>query len=142
MTALELSLWQFDDVGRQLSACLHGLDPAHREHHAVVCAMSPLQILEHLCEVYTAYMKIARGEKHDWGTYRLADRSWDHVMSTFSALRKQARDTAALAGDDEKKLKEVSEYLILHDAYHVGQLVTSRLSAEPGWDMYAIYGEH
>ncbi|MBW7928889.1 MAG: hypothetical protein H3C58_12580 [Fimbriimonadaceae bacterium] len=55
------------------------------------------------------------------------------AIAEMSALRNRA-----IAVADEKI---AVEYIAVHDAYHVGQLVTLRLSVEPDWNYYSIYDE-
>ena len=93
----------------------------------------------HLCEVYTAVLKMSRGETHDWGTYTLPSSDWNELHDLMFTLRAECIE-ASLALPDEAGLKTLCDYAIAHDFYHVGQLVTLRIAAEPGWNSYGIYG--
>lgn len=102
--------------------------------------MTPRDILEHLCEAYVALLAYTKGEKHEWGSYAIADKSTDSVLATYRECRKNAVD-AIMAKDDETSVKHAYDFIVGHDNYHVGQLVLSRRQAEPDWNSYAIYGE-
>lgn len=101
--------------------------------------MSPRDILEHLAEAYTALIASCKGEKHAWGSFVIPDKSSANLVKVFTLIRNEAVETA-LAHEDEATLKHVYDYIIGHDNYHVGQLVLSRLQAEPDWNSNAIYG--
>ena len=102
--------------------------------------MTARETLEHLCEVYQATVTESKGEKHPWGTYSIEDKSWSNLSSTMDRMRAQAVSDVT-ASEDDAALKSAVQFIVLHDAYHVGQLSLIRLEAEPSWDPYSIY-EH
>ena len=100
--------------------------------------MSPRELVEHLCECAVAFNKSAVGEKHEWGTFSVDDKSPANLRAELKRLRAEA--VAEVNGEDEV-LKEAFSFLSSHDAYHVGQLCSCRLSLDPNWNAYAIYEE-
>ena len=140
MTAKELLKWQLDHVGTQLTKAFDGLPVSGWDHRASPGAMSPRETAEHLCECYTAFAASAAGGKHEWGSFQIEDKSEANLIATMRTLRSDAVATALATGDDQV-YREATEYILTHDAYHVGQLCASRLDSDPNWDAYAIYTE-
>lgn len=126
-----------DDAGYQLEKVLGGLDETTVDRKVCPAAMSAREMVVHLTECYLAAVTEAAGQKFEWGSYRPEDQSWPTVMAEFKAKRAEA--VAAVSGDDEKRVKLASAFIIGHDYYHVGQLVLHRLEFTPGWDAYSIY---
>lgn len=79
---------------------------------------------------------MAHGQEAKWHQYAPADNDTGTLVDDFTTMRKEAIETC-LASDKAYEL--VTDYIAVHDAYHVGQLCTARMSSEPGWDPYAIY---
>jgi uncharacterized damage-inducible protein DinB len=138
MTAAELLSHQLDDLGKQLTAVLAGLSPDQQDHKLHENGFSPRETLEHLAECYQAFSTSITGGKHQWGSFSTEDKSWANLERVWADLRAKALDMIGGLTDPEH-LKAASEFLVLHDAYHVGQLAAGRLQAEPGWDPYSIY---
>jgi uncharacterized damage-inducible protein DinB len=138
MTAKDLLKRQMEDSGFQLEKSLEGLADGSAEQKACGQSMSAREMVVHLCEVYTAVLASMRGEKHEWGTYTLADSSWPNALAEMNRLRTEAVQ-AILAGDDEKAISAGSAYIVAHDYYHVGQLALCRMESADGWDPYSIY---
>lgn len=132
--------WQLEHVGKQLMTAFEGLSPSGWDHRPSPGAMSPRETAEHLCECYTAFAASAAGGKHEWGSFQIDDKSEANLIATMRTLRNDAAATA-LRSDDETIYREATEYILTHDAYHVGQLCASRLDSDPNWNAYAIYEE-
>lgn len=128
---------QLDDVGYQLNAVFAGLTDDQWNEKATPESMSPAETAEHLAECYTAMIASADGKAHSWGTYSIEDKSPVNLFKTMTGLREEAV-ARATAENDEKLVKAGSAYLSLHDAYHVGQMVTLRLKLG-GFEPYSIY---
>jgi hypothetical protein len=139
MTASDLLRFEIDNVGHMLTACLDGMPEAGMDTPCGPGAMTPRDLLEHLGEAYVALVASCRGDKHSWGTFRIADKSSENLKKEFFRLRAEAI-TAVLAKGDDASLKHAYEFVVGHDNYHVGQLVLSRLQVQPDWNHYAIYG--
>lgn len=97
--------------------------------------MTPKETISHLCDVYTHVLDQVAGRQAGWGVYKTPD-TLDQLMADFDSLRSSAVN-AALGAENAENL--ATDYIILHDAYHVGQLCAARSASEPEWDMYAIY---
>lgn len=139
MTAEQLIKKQLDHSGFQVEKVFEGLGEEFADKRAADKMMSPRETLEHLAECYVASQKSMAGEKHEWGSYK----SQGGNLAELYTITKAERDRAVasiLAGDIEKGAEAATDYLILHDAYHVGQMCTNRLSFDPEWNAYAIYG--
>lgn len=117
-----------------------GMASSSWDHRNSPGAMSPREAAEHLCECYTAFNTTAAGGKHEWGSFQLVDKSEANLIATMNTIRCQAVATA-VGADDENLHREATEYLLTHDAYHVGQLCASRLDSDPNWNASAIYEE-
>jgi len=61
---------------------------------------------------------------------------FDAAYAATMALRAEA---VALAMTSEEAAKASLDYVVIHDAYHVGQMALLRLEQEPGWDPYSLY---
>lgn len=140
MTVKELLGKQMEASGFQLSKCIEGWPADCFDEKLTPDTMSLRITLIHLTEVYIAVQKQCRGEDHEWGSYSPSSSAEELVMENMHEERKKAVD-AILGLDDEEKAAHIAlDYIILHDAYHVGQLCSLRLRIEPEWNMYVIYG--
>jgi len=137
MTAAELLAWQIDDSGFQIEKALEGLAPDERDCRIHEGAMSPNEVVAHLCECYVACAAHVGGGKHEWGSFKFGDESWEERLARWGDLRAKAK-TAALAGDEEA-LQSGYLYIVGHDVYHVGQLCQLRLHLDPDWPFMSIY---
>lgn len=140
MTTKELLSKQMDSSGFQLSKCIEGWNPAAFDDKLTPNSMSLRVTLVHLAEVYQAVQKQARGDEHEWGSYTPISDGAEALQADLWRERKLAVDAVLAVGDDDKAAHMALDYIILHDAYHVGQLCSLRLSIEPDWNMYVIYG--
>lgn len=137
MTVEELLRKQTSHVGAQLGRVFGGLTEQQADMQAIPAMMTAREQAEHLCECYEAVKTMAAGGKHEWGTYSSGAGSWAELLAMFDGHRSAAVD-AALAGEDGSNI--VSGYVVEHDAYHVGQLVSLRSTIDPSWDAYSVYG--
>ena len=138
MTALELLKAEIDDAGYQLTKTMEGLDDVGAEHKATPDSMSAKEMIEHLAEAYVALSTEVAGGKHSWGTYKAADPTWVGVQSEWKSARDKAADAALGAGTDAA-IMLAHDFIVAHDYYHVGQMVTLRLSLDPQFNFYGIY---
>jgi len=137
MDAKELLAYSIDNVGFQLEKVFVGLPASVQSSRACPSGMCPPEMIEHLCEAYQAVLINASGGTYEWGTFVIIDKSWDNLVATFKLMRQQARN--AVIGGDEKLLKAGVDYIVLHDAYHVGQMASILIDSDLGWDPYSIY---
>jgi hypothetical protein len=138
MTAIELLRYEMDHVGKQIDICLDGMSEAAFSTKCAPNGMTPAQVVEHLADAYEAYLVTVRGEKYEFGSFVIEPKTPENLRRSWANQRAKAV-AVAMAGDD-KGMTEAYDYIVGHDNYHVGQLVLSRLQAEPEWDSYAIYG--
>lgn len=137
MTAKELIKTIVDDAGFQLSQCVEGVDEAHADLKVHDDAMSFRVTFAHLTECYHAAIEQAEGREYAWGTFKPQSAALAPLVAEWRALR--ARATDMLVSDDDKLIKIAADFIGGHDYYHVGQLVTLRLSFEPDWNYMSIY---
>lgn len=138
MTARDLLEYEIDDIGYQLDAVVHGMPETAQEVAPTPISMTPKQTIEHLCEAYQAVTVHAEGGTYEWGSFSIADKSWSNLTSTLESLRMSAR-SAVTQDENEDRLKSGYDYIVAHDAYHVGQLAIARIAADPEWDPYSMY---
>jgi hypothetical protein len=139
MTTLDLLQKQIDGVGLQISAVFNGLDDSQADIKAAPHMMSPRETSIHLAECYEASEKAARGEEHSWGTYQPAGTGLTELVAEMKSKREAA--VQAISGaEPDKAVHAATDYIILHDAYHVGQMCANRLAVDPEWNAYSIYG--
>ncbi|MBL8048212.1 MAG: hypothetical protein JNJ45_05970 [Chthonomonas sp.] len=131
-TTLKLAL---DDTGHQIRQAVAGLDLDAKPIEAM---MSGRMTLAHLYECYIACRAELNGEKHKWGEYVVPQEVVDDPMAHVFALRDEVIGEIHSAGTPEATSNALS-YIALHDAYHVGQLCSLRLTLDPEWNAYSIY---
>ena len=122
----------------QLDKVLTGVSDADLDFKIAPTAMSIREIVEHLCEVYTAVETMSKGGEHAWGTFSIEDKSWANLTAQYKSLRAKALAIAHAASDD-KAINSASDFLVGHDYYHIGQLASLRLATDSTWDPYSIY---
>lgn len=139
MSTREIVKRAIEDQGRQLKVVIQGMPEAGQDLKITSESMTPRSIVEHLCEVYQAVLDETSGKKHDWGTFSLEDNSWGGATDALWRMRQEA---AKAVDQEDEKLSQVGiDYIVSHDAYHVGQLVLVRMQADPDWDADSIYAE-
>lgn len=123
------------DVGQQLTQVASGLD---LDAQPIPAMMSGREMFGHLYECYVAGLADANGQKHPWGAYVIPDEVSANPVG--AAMAKRAEVVAELlARETPEATLALVNYVILHDAYHVGQLCTLRLTLDENWDNYSIY---
>ncbi|MBI5705834.1 MAG: hypothetical protein HZC36_02470 [Armatimonadetes bacterium] len=130
--------YSLDTSGTQLTKVYEGLSEDLMDAHLDPSAMSPREILEHLCECYVAYSAYAQGEKHDWGSYAAEDKGTGPLMSKCLELRASAIEKG-LASESEGIRNASMDFIALHDCYHVGQVASLRIAKEPDWNSHSLY---
>ncbi|HXH62246.1 MAG TPA: DinB family protein [Fimbriimonadaceae bacterium] len=138
MHASELIGYQLEASGKQIEKALEGLDESKWEGRLRADCMSPAETVAHLTECYIAAQKDIAGKQHEWGSYFASEDTPEGLLKTMRAEREKACESIRGA-NDENALKAATQYIVLHDAYHVGQLSAYRMGVEPEWDSYTIY---
>ncbi|CAN5515896.1 hypothetical protein BH11ARM1_BH11ARM1_06330 [soil metagenome] len=100
--------------------------------------MSPRDQIIHLIACSRATEDFCNGKEVDWNSYGVDDTDWDSLLSQFSAQR--AKAVSAIDPAKEDAYMHIYGFLAAHDSYHAGQLVALRLSLDPEWNSYEIYG--
>jgi hypothetical protein len=137
MLASEFASSQAEDCLHQLSACFKDVNDEHATQKPVECMMSIRETALHLMEAYTAIEKAAKGEKHEWGSFRDPGGDFASLIEKFHTARAVAVAAALASMDTNQSL--IKDYVIGHDYYHVGQLVSIRLMLDSNWDYHSIY---
>lgn len=137
-TAADLLERQLAIVKKQIDKVLQSFPQEHLDFKATEQAMSAREQLLHLGEVSLAVVEATKGAEHLWGTYEVQDTSFNTLMKSYEILRSEAVE-ASLSSGDETLLEKLMNFIVLHEAYHVGQLALTRLAVEPEWNAYTIY---
>lgn len=137
MDALQISLAASDKALRQFTQALSGLSEAESAAKLGEHSLTPNEMTLHLAECRAAVMAQLAGEDHQWGSFQPAE--GESPAAALERMQGEAKAAAASSADPAKAAEAVMDYMALHDAYHVGQLVTYRLTCQPDWDHYSIY---
>ena len=127
---------QATDSGYQVSQVFAGLAEDHFEVRLSAATMSARETILHLSECYVAAAEAAQSVKHEWGTFVSVHSTAETQLGAMMELRACAVE--ALLLEAEKNVHNITEYILLHDAYHVGQIAAIRLLLG-GWEPYSIY---
>jgi hypothetical protein len=138
MTALNLLKYQIDDVGGQIDRATQGLEEKDADYKVAPHAMSFRELVIHLCDVYKAIPVHLAGQEYDWGSFAPPSSEWSALLATMKSMRETA--VREVLTDDDTKLKAGCDFLVAHDNYHVGQVVTNRLGLQPDWNSMVVYG--
>lgn len=138
MDANDIVVYQLKASARQVDKVFEGLPQESWGARLWESAMTPGETVAHLTECYIAAQKATVGEKHEWGSYIAPDDDPDSLVETMRHERQKAWRSILKAGNEEA-FQHATEYIVLHDAYHVGQIAALRVSTEKDWDPYSIY---
>lgn len=136
MDANQLIRWQLDEAGHQVTQVFAGIQPGHWDAKPTEDGMSLRESLVHLADCYVAALAKSKGEEPKWGSTVLSDEA-DAAVAELHAHRTAAVE-AFLSPGGEESLRHATEYIVLHDAYHVGQVALVRMRLG-GWEPYSIY---
>ena len=139
MDAKELIKFQMEASAKQVDKVLEGLADDKWGVKAGG-SMSASETVVHLAECYVAARTHVAGGTHEWGSYKAAGETPEELGANMRSERSKAWE-AILGAEVGEAGKAATEYLILHDAYHVGQLATMRMGCDPEWDAYSIYSD-
>lgn len=139
MTTTELLKKQLDDIGNQVEKVLAGVDESTADLKLTTEAMSPRETALHLLECCYAAQAHLDGVKHEWGSVAMPEGSFADLMSTYRARRQDVTAKLIEDANNDDALNTCSDYIVLHEAYHVGQMALFRLEKTEGWDPYSLY---
>ncbi len=137
MTATEFLSYQIETTGQMVLKCLNGFETS-ADSKAVENSMALGEQIEHLAEAYQAVITSSNGGEHEWGSFSLTARDVPGMIQEMSGLRSEA--IPLVLKETDEALKMGADYIVAHDNYHLGQLVTLRRHLDPSWNMYEIYG--
>lgn len=137
MTAKELLNNLIQNAGFQVSQCCAGVTEEQADLKLNDDTMSFRVTIAHLCECYVAVQEAAAGKEHEWGTFTPRSSAFGPLLEEWNELRAQAK--ATVVSDDDKLIGLGSDFIVGHDYYHVGQLVSLRRSFDKEWNSYSIY---
>lgn len=129
---------QADDAGYQIQQAFAGLPDDRFDHRAHPQMLTPREMAVHLTDCYRNTVRVANGEEPQWGSYQPGDAAPAELLETMRSARGLAVEACLSSG--EKSAHLLTDYILLHDAYHVGQMCTIRLDLDPEWNAYSIYG--
>jgi len=138
MNAQELIQYQLKTVGFQVEKCLEGLPTALYEATLDKTGMTPRITLAHLLEVLDAVEKLLKGTDPVWGAYQADTTSFETLHQKYAARRKEII-VQALESLEPQHLQILSNYIVLHESYHVGQLCSLRMARDAAFDPFSIY---
>jgi len=129
--------YEIENTGYQLSACFKDLPADLLDVKTTEKGMTPRETAAHLCESYMALSSHVAGKEHEWGSFSAEGLAWDQLLAKMFELRGKASGEVCV--DSEERLKSAHDYIVAHDAYHVGQLCAMRTQSQPEWESYSIY---
>lgn len=138
MNASELLDHALKSSGFQVTRVFEGIPESLQDAKLGPEAMSPRETLIHLTECYHAVQAALEDKPYEWGSYAPPSQEWAALVATFVSCREQAA-AATLASGNPSAPKVAMDYMVQHDAYHVGQIAQLRIHQEPGWNAYSIY---
>lgn len=117
---------QIDTTGYQLRAVFANFPDGKWDERVCSEAMSAKETAAHLAECYVAFLDHCQGKEHEWGSFQSASAKPQEIVAEMFALRDQAV-VAFEAHSGGEALGWASDYIVLHDPYHVGQMCSLRL---------------
>jgi len=123
---------QCEYVGRQLLAAQRGMKDTNLDARPIPTGMTVRETMIHLCDVYRYVIEKVAGGDPKWDQY-----TGSGSPEEFGRLRDEAIEASFSTSDP---FEWITDYIIVHDAYHVGQLCCIRKACEPEWDSHSIYG--
>lgn len=138
MTAKELILSQSENAAYQLTKVLEGWPVPAFEHKLTQTYMSAREQVTHLSECYVALAEELAGNKYEWGSWTSAVDGAEAEVTQMWDLRNKAF-AIATTKDSHEAVQLISNFMVEHDCYHVGQLSILRITVDPDWDAYSIY---
>lgn len=133
-----MAQYQLDAAAAQIRSVFDGLPESLWTVPTGAAGMTPLEIVTHLTDCYVAAQAVCRGEKYEWGSFVMPKVGTEEMIGVLMSERDKA-STALLAIGDESAYKNLTQYIVLHDAYHVGQVAALRVARNPEWDPYSMY---
>ena len=122
---------------KMLWKIFEGISDSELDFRPLPTALSLREHLGHLCAGCEALMAIRQGREYDWDNIASHGSTVLELLSKFRQLRLEALPAGESINLEAASL--LSDYLILHEAYHIGQLALSRKALDPSWDSLKLY---
>lgn len=135
MTAVELIQQQLATNERMLAVVLADLPDEALGWRLSETRLSIRETMVHLAETVLATRAHREGHSYRWGTHESSATTAEELLAEWKAGRDPML-TELTAGED---LETISNYFVLHEAYHIGQLAATREEAQAGWSSFALY---
>jgi uncharacterized damage-inducible protein DinB len=133
----QLVLSQLHQNEKMLGRVFDGLEDEELDFRPVPTAFSFREHVTHLCAACEALIALREGRHFDWDTFEAKGTTLQEMLSQFRSLRLKA---IPLVEDITPEAAELlTDYLVLHEAYHVGQLSLTRHCLHPEWDSLSLY---
>lgn len=138
MTITDFVTSQLADTHLQVTKVFEDMPTEAWDKSVTPLSMTPRETMIHLCDCCQAFLS-EDPSAYEWGSFDGDGISNEDIVSKYDELRSKCVDKVNMTGNDEV-LKGASAYIALHEAYHVGQMASLRLSVDPNWNAYSIYG--
>jgi hypothetical protein len=138
MGSIELIQYQLEIVGFQVEKVFEGLPENLYEATLSPDLMSPRLTLAHFLELFEAIEKQLNSETHEWGSYLNKQGTFQSLFTEYQHQRSKTISNA-LESKNVNSLKLLSDYIVLHESYHVGQLCSLRIAHDKNFNPLSIY---
>ncbi len=129
--------YQLDQLAHQLQTVFADLSGNGWHAKSYDGALSPHETAIHLADCYSAFLAFLDNRSYEWGSFRPDEDSPEAAIQSMWNKRAEAR--AAITVGDERAARMATDFIILHDAYHVGQMVSNRRVIDPSFDYSKLY---
>ena len=138
MDAIHLMNQQLSIIEKQLVKVTAGVAEEWLDAKPISNMFTVRESLKHLADVYGVSLVVADGGTPEFGKFEFSGADWESQVNETFTLRTAAVQKF-LSDPTESSLEKLTDYVLLHDAYHVGQLVAIRGALDPSWNSYSIY---
>ena len=138
MGTTETLINQLEKNLQMVTCLLHGLNESSIDFKPTPRAMSIRDHVAHLTECHFACEEYLRGEDHEWGSYVPPNPEFKAIVSRYFETRTHAIELL-INSESEKALEMLSDFIVLHEPYHIGQMSLNRQGNETEWDSFSLY---
>lgn len=126
------------ESGNALNRVIDGFPEAAWGNNLTPKSKTAAEIIGHLTWVYAAYIALLETGKAAWDRYDPSGKSPEELVAELRETRRYAMEEA---NGSEMPLihRGALEYIVMHEMYHLGQLVLIRAEAQPDWDAEAVF---
>jgi uncharacterized damage-inducible protein DinB len=138
MSLHESTLAGLKESGKQLGRSLEGVPEDAWNKKPLATTMSLREQVVHLCHAYTAVMEHLKNGSFDWSAPFTIPNINDEGLPGYLEIERQ-RAVDGLTQSAEPQDEMALDYIVIHDAYHVGQIAVLRHAIDPEFDSYSLY---